>query len=106
MFEPEKIYQNIVHKMVNSEPGICEGKMMSAPAVKYNNKVFVFYFKECIGLRLGAAFDPVKFGLINYKTLSPFKTKPPIKGWFVVEKEESNLWMTLSELALNFTKTL
>ncbi|NNF20849.1 MAG: hypothetical protein HKN67_02820 [Saprospiraceae bacterium] len=86
--------------------GVVKGKMMSSPGLKYNNKIFAFYHKETMGFRLGPDFKPGSFGLMNAKPLSPFKTKPPLKGWYVVDHNESNLWEDLTELALEFTMTL
>ncbi len=59
-----------------------------------------------MGFRLGPNFNPEKMGIKNAKPLSPFKKKPPLKGWFIVEKYESNSWDVLVEMALEFTKTL
>ncbi len=59
-----------------------------------------------MGFRLGSGFDPNEFGLKEVRPLSPFKTKPPLKGWFMVDKSESDDWQTLASLALEYTKSL
>ncbi|MGI9550152.1 MAG: hypothetical protein ACR2MT_03040, partial [Aurantibacter sp.] len=80
--------------------------MMSAPALKFKGKVFAFYHKEEMGFRLGPKFNPAKFGVTSAKPLSPFKTKPPLKGWYIIEKTESSLWDILTGIALDYTMTL
>ena len=106
MLNSEAQFMKLVNKFSSSNPDVILGKMMSSPGLKYRNKVFAFYHKEEMGFRLGPKFDPVKFGLLNAKPLNPFKTKPPLKGWFVISAEESKLWEPLAEMALDFTKTL
>lgn len=96
----------LVNKFSASDPEIYLGKMMSSPGLKYRDKVFAFYKNGEMGFRLGPKFDPDKFGLTNAKPLSPFKTKPPLRGWYIIEKNESNLWDTLATMALDYTKTI
>lgn len=102
----EAQFMTLVNKFSSSNPDIILGKMMSSPGLKYRNKVFAFYHKEEMGFRLGPGFDPIKWGLLGAKPLSPFKTKPPLKGWFVVTAAESKLWEPLTAMALDFTMTL
>ena len=96
----------LVGKFSSSNPDVILGKMMSAPALKYKDKVFAFYHKQEMGFRLGPKFDPQKFGIAEIKPLSPFKTKPPLKGWYIISKANSGCWETLTEKALDFTMTL
>ena len=96
----------ILQKFCLAHKGVTEGKMMSSPALKFNNKVFAFYYKDAMGFRLGPKFDPLVYGLKNAKLLSPFKTKPPLKAWFMIDKHDSGHWNDLTELALVFTMTL
>ncbi|MEQ8339328.1 MAG: hypothetical protein RIA62_18345 [Cyclobacteriaceae bacterium] len=88
------------------KPGVEKGKMMSSPGLKYNNKVFAFLYKEKMGLRLGPSFDPDKWGLKNPEPLSPFKVKPPLKGWLLIDQREMDLWEPFADMALTFTQTL
>ncbi len=106
MIGPEAQFMSLVSKYSSSNRDIVLGKMMSAPALKYRDKVFAFYIKKEMGFRLGPKFYPEKFGLENTKPLSPFKTKPPLKGWFIIEASESNYWGILTEKALDYTMTL
>ncbi len=82
------------------------GKMMSAPGLKFRDKVFAFLGKDGMGFRLGPGFDPDAFGLRNPKPLNPFKTKPPLKGWYIVDETEQDKWDALATQALAFTRTL
>jgi len=102
----EVLFNQIAEKFTEQDTGVILGKMMSAPGLKVNNKVFAFYSKGGMGFRLGGNFDIEKFGISTAKPLSPFKTKPPLKGWYIIESTESNLWETLAEMALQFTKTI
>ncbi len=106
MESPETHFQQIVEELTSADEGIVLGKMMSSPGLKYNNKVFAFFHEDSMGFRLRPNFDPDKFGLLDPQPLSPFKTKPPLKGWFIINVEEQASWPTLAELALAFTKTL
>lgn len=106
MSQPEKLFDTLVTKYSSVDPDVHLGKMMSSPGLKFKDKVFSFYHKETMGFRLGPNFDPEKMGVKNAKPLSPFKKKPPLKGWFIIEKYESNSWDVLTEMALEFTKTL
>lgn len=96
----------LVSKFSSSDPDVILGKMMSSPGLKYRDKVFAFYHKQEMGFRMGPKFDPQKFGLKNAKPLSPFKTKPPLKGWFIVEAAESTSWELLAQMALDYTRSL
>ena len=106
MNQSEKQFELLVAKYFSIDADVHPGKMMSSPGLKFKDKVFAFYHKETMGFRLGPNFNPEKMGLKNAKPLSPFKKKPPLKGWFIIEKIENNTWDTLTELALEFTKTL
>ena len=102
----EALFNQIAEKFTSQDNAVILGKMMSAPGLKVNDKVFAFYGKGGMGFRLGGNFDTEKFGITTAKPLSPFKTKPPLKGWYIIEETESNLWETLTEMALEYTKIL
>ena len=99
-------FNQIVEKIKAKNADVHLGKMMSSPGLKVNNKVFAFYHKETMGFRLGKAFDANKFGLKTAQWLSPFKTKPPLKAWYVIDAEEEEYWEDLAEMALTFTRNL
>ncbi|MEQ9220019.1 MAG: hypothetical protein RLO17_18335 [Cyclobacteriaceae bacterium] len=101
----ENQFDSLCRKFVTL-PGVETGNMMSSPGLKYNNKVFAFFYKKKMGFRLGPNFDTQKWGLKNPEPLSPFKTKPPLKGWLMIDQNEMDLWEPLAEMALTFTQTL
>ncbi len=105
--EQEKVfYEKVVQHILETYKGTYEGKMMSAPGVKYNDKVFVFYYKKDMVFRLGDEFSPLAHNIKNPRLLNPFKNKPPLKGWFIIEYDQKNRWEELSGLAYEFVKTL
>jgi hypothetical protein len=106
MDQPEEKFNFIAAKFTALDSKITLGKMMSSPGLKFEDKVFAFYHKETMGFRFGPNFNPEKIGINNTLPLSPFKNKPPLKGWFIIEKYESDTWDMLTEIALEFTKTL
>ena len=99
-------FDTIAQKYIAEQSNVHLGKMMSSPGLKYKNKVFAFYHNDHMGFRLGPHFDPEVFGLQKIKLLSPFKTKPPLKGWYMVEQDEKHLWEPLCAEALAFTQTI
>ena len=105
MSQPQELFNSIVEKL-SRDPDVHLGKMMSAPGLKFNDKVFAFFNNGTMGFRLGTNFSPDKMGIKNSKPLSPFKKKPPLKGWFIIEQYERDTWEMLSEMALEFTRTI
>lgn len=106
MTDSKTEFDRIADVFVVLHKDVQPGKMMSSPGLKCNNKVFAFHCKDGMGFRMGAEFDPKKSGLKNPKPLSPFKTKPPLKGWYIIEPNEADKWESLAEHALAFTRTL
>ena len=105
MSQPQELFNSIVEKL-SREPDVHLGKMMSAPGLKFNHKVFAFFNNDSMGFRLGPNFSPDKMGIKNSKPLCPFKKKPSLKGWFIIEQYESDAWKMLSEMALEFTRRI
>lgn len=106
MNKAETKFMSLVNKLSSADDDVFLGKMMSSPGIKYKDKVFAFFNKDAMGFRLDTEFDIKKFGVKNPKPLSPFKTKPPLKGWWIVDYEEHKLWESLTELSLSYTKSL
>ena len=100
MDKEEKLFNEIVEKMASENKNVEAGKMMSSPGIKYKNKVFAFYYDKQMGFKLGKEFNPDEFKLKDYKFLSPFKNKPPMKAWFVIPYSENKKWKVLAEEAL------
>jgi len=99
-------FESIAEMFVLMHRDVEQGKMMSSPGINSNGKVFAFHCRDGMGFRLGADFDADQFGLRDHKPLSPFKTKPPLKGWYVVPESEMDQWHALADMAVCFTRTL
>ncbi len=99
-------FERIVSAFAATEDDVSLGKMMSSPGLKYGDKIFAFRAKTGMGFRLGRDFDPNAHGDIDFEPLNPFKTKGPLKGWFIVGDEQSEAWDGLTRAALAFTRTL
>ena len=74
--------------------------MMSSDAIRYNNKVFAFFHNEMMTFKLSHDFDLMEFGIEEWYPLSPFRTKPPLKGWFMIPAKYMDKWPQLAEMAL------
>ncbi|WP_179957803.1 hypothetical protein [Exilibacterium tricleocarpae] len=106
MVTPDDEFSRIAQWYVAHNPDVQLGKMMSSPGLKCNGKVFAFQNRDTMGFRLGPDFNPKAIGLKTSAPLSPFRTKPPLRGWFVVTAREQDRWQGLADAALNFTRTL
>ncbi|WP_105616519.1 hypothetical protein [Vallitalea okinawensis] len=104
MSEPKMIYDNIAAKLVTDIDDIAYGKMMSSPAITFNKKVFAFYYKEKMVFKLGKEFDFTPYTISDYELLNPFKNKPPLAGWYVIDAQYSEKWEELALLAYDKLK--
>lgn len=93
-------FQAIAQKLADESPSITIGKMMSSPGIRYENKVFAFYYHESMVFRLGRGFDPARVGIVHYCLLAPFKTKPPLVDWFEIAATDMHRWEELARLAM------
>lgn len=100
MTKAEQAFKSITEDLMDRAPGVSIGKMMSAPGLKFNNKVFVFIFQNEMVFRLGRDFDPESMGIIHYTYLNPFKHKGPMKDRFVIPATEITQWPKLANIAL------
>ena len=101
MKSPEQLFESIVAAFTNVDANVVPGKMMSSPALKYKGKVFAFFWNEQMTFKLGKERDlEAEFGIGEYGFLSPFKNKPPMKGWYVIPNQFSDQWPTLTQEAL------
>ena len=103
MSTPHSIFEQITADLTQN-PDVVLGKMMSAPGLKYKDSVFAFFHKGSMTVKLGNEFDAQAWGLTEVGPLSPFKTKPPLKDWLVVDPVHQNQWPRLAELALERIK--
>ena len=99
-------FDRIAAALTATENNVSRGKMMSAPGLKFGDKIFAFQTKDGMGFRLGRAFDPDAHGEVAFEPLNPFKTKGPLKGWFIVAEAQRDAWEDLARSALAFTRTL
>jgi len=99
-------FERIVAALTASESNVSLGKMMSSPGLKFGDKVFAFQAREGMGFRLGRDFNSNAHGNVDFEPLNPFKTKGPLKGWFIVGEKQSDAWENLAKTALAFTRTL
>ena len=96
----EQLFTDIVSDMVIRYDDVEQGPMMSSPGIRYKGKVFAFYLDNRMCFRLGKDFDLTPFGISYVKHLSPFKKKPPMKAWYLIDSEDSISWAPLAEAAL------
>ena len=99
--EATTLFDQLVEEYVRKED-VAPGKMMSSPALQYRGKVFAFFHQEAMTFKLGKNFDPDAYGLREWSYLNPFKNKPPMRAWVVVEATEKDQWPHLTKLALAF----
>jgi hypothetical protein len=99
MEKEQELFDAIAKKM-SRRKGIRRGRMMSAPGITLNGKVFAFYWKKEMIFRLGRNFDPDAWGLREWHLLNPFKERPPMSGWFCVPYGESRHWEKLAARAI------
>ena len=100
MDTPELQFHAIAEKLAAESEAVTTGKMMSSPGIRYQNKVFAFFYKEGMVFRFGRSFDPTTVGIHDYRLLSPFKTKPPLLDWFEISSSHMQQWEALARLAL------
>ena len=99
MEKEQELFEAITKKL-SRQKGVKPGRMMSAPGVTCNGKVFAFYWKKEMIFRLGKDFDAKAFGVKDWHLLNPFKNRPPMAGWFCVPYSESKNWEELARRAL------
>jgi hypothetical protein len=102
--DKEEILFNKIADSLSKDHHITKGKMMSAPGIKYKNKIFAFYYNREMIFRLGTDFDPKEHNVKNWHLLNPFKNKAPMKNWFHFPYSENVRWEKLAKYALNVLK--
>ena len=97
----KELFNKIRARFCNEHGKVSKGKMMSSPAIHYNNKVFAFFStKNKMVFKLGKNY-PIKNLKIEVDVFSPFKTKKPLAGWYQLDFKYANEWENLSKLALD-----
>jgi len=101
MENEEQVFNSIADLLSREIAGVTLGKMMSSPGIKYNNKVFAFFYDKKMVFKLGRDFKPESLGVTGYSHLSPFKTKPPLFDWFEISSNDIDKWQLLAKEALS-----
>lgn len=95
-----KLFEEIVDILSTEYKNVERGPMMSAPGVRYKKKNFAFFHNNEMTFKLGKHFDAGSYGIKRIRHLSPFKTKPAMKSWYIISSNQKNLWEELANLAL------
>lgn len=95
--QSEDVFLQIVDKLINENDQLTEGKMMSSPAIKLNDKVIAFYHSDTMTFKFGKETELYKAQYSDSSYLSPFKNKPPLKGWLSVPSEFHKDWLKLTK---------
>jgi hypothetical protein len=99
----ETLFQTIAQQLIDTHDAVTLGKMMSSPAITYKGKVFAFFHDEMMTFKLGESCEPESMGIEDHQLLAPFKTKPPMRAWFSIPKQQH--WQKLALRALERIKT-
>ncbi|MEL6201685.1 MAG: hypothetical protein AAFR39_04930 [Pseudomonadota bacterium] len=87
---------------------ISPGRMMSADALTYRGKVFVFFSEKGgrvgLGCRIDRSTNVASLDLTDWHHLAPFKSKPPMKDWIVIGYGDVSRWKQIAELCLTIAK--
>jgi len=97
---PDAVFEQVADTLSGGRTGVDRGKMMSAPGIRYDGKVFAFLWRDAMVFRLGRQYDPAADGLAGIENLNPFKNKPPMKDWFVIPADHQVRWPDLADAAL------
>lgn len=96
----EELFNKLRDTMTASYTEVMKGTMMSSPGIQLKGKNFAFLYNQSLAVRLGRDFEPESEGIHKYILLNPFKTKPPLKDWFVIGFEEADKWLPLIKIAM------
>lgn len=97
-------WRALADDLIASEPGVERGRMMSSDAVKFGGKVFAFYTNKGrfagLGVRLGRDVDVFSLKLKAWEYLAPFKSKPPMMDWILIDGQDRLRWPEMARFAL------
>lgn len=100
--EEKKLFNTIAERFESRNKNVKRGPMMSSPGIRYKHKNFAFFHKNEMIFKLGKQFNATANGVLNVKHLSPFKTKPPLKAWYVITADQKEIWEDLAQLAFEY----
>lgn len=102
---PQEQFEDIHKELTTQNEKVTSGKMMSSSAICYKGKVFAFFHDGQMTFKLGDNFEPEAMGITEYRLLSPFKTKPPMRAWFTISFSEQTHWKSLAIEALTYIQS-
>lgn len=105
MREEQLYFEELREKITAGDMTLAAGKMMSSPAIVYQEKVFCFLnrkFKMVFKLGKGFDLDQLPHPAAEF---SPFKNKKPLSGWYEVDFECANHWEALAHQSLRQLKS-
>lgn len=105
MEEEYEFFLKILKKLTAKDKSVTQGRMMSAPGIVYDGRVFAFYWKQKMGFRAGREFDPQSLKVKEWEYLNPYKNKPPMVDWFILPYSESKKWELLAKVSLHKLST-
>jgi len=100
----EKKFDEICIKILEKFPDAHLGKMMSAPGIQYKKKNFAFFWDSQMCFKLGYNYKVEAHGVKTWSYLNPFKSKPPMKAWYILSSHEMDYWEELTEVAFHLMK--
>jgi len=100
----EAFFNQIRTMFIHKENLVQSGKMMSSEAITYKGKVFAFFSrKKKMVFKLGKEFDPNSVD-DEIQVFNPFTKRGPLNGWFEVPFSKKDLWIPITEKALDRIK--
>ncbi|MCB0620473.1 MAG: hypothetical protein KDC43_19285 [Saprospiraceae bacterium] len=103
MSTSDQVFASIVADLTRQD-GVTVGRMMRAPGLKFRNKVFAFRQGDSMTFKLGDPGILEQLGIDEYRVLSPFKTKPPLRDWLVVDRRYQDKWPELARIGLHLMR--
>lgn len=98
------VWQALSDRMATEINRVERGKMMSAEALTFGGKVFTFFSTKGggtgLGCRLGRDYPFDQLGLREIRHLAPFKTKPPMRDWILVDFADADRWADMAKISL------
>jgi len=98
----EGLFNSIAERYAARYKHVARGPMMSSPGIRYKNKNFAFFHNNEMTFKLGKTFNAKANGIKKLRHLSPFKTKPPLKAWYIVSGHQKEIWEDLALLAFEY----
>lgn len=104
----EQRWSELRDRFLVADADVQRGKMMSADALTWRGKVFVFYStkggRTGLGCKIGRNTVLPALGLEDWQHLAPFKSKPPMKDWIVLGEGDVARWSAAAALCLDLAK--